>query len=377
MPISVIKRKGREALYIRGTVRGQSIYECTGTSDPEQAEAYRAKREAELWEESVYGKRAVVTFAAAVSAYLEAEQRSETTLFHIERLLRHFGTRKLNAIKQEDVDRAYKAILTKGTDAAPATKLRGVLTPLRAILEFAALRDWCDKPSFSSPKIPRTKMQFLRPAEATDLVNEAAPHIRPLLVFLIGTGARMSEALELDWRDVDLPAARVVVWQKQDTERHIDLPPVVVLALSGLPHREGRVFRPYRGKMMGAGYHDTGRNGGGQIKNAWAYACERAGLPGRERAWVPKGSTKEKRVFVPDLTPHCLRHTWATWHYCIHKDLLRLKEEGGWQTIGIVTRYAKKMPDFHREAVIRWMAHTDWPDIMLACQIGAIEHKQR
>lgn len=373
MPLSVIKRKGRESLYIRGTVRGQSIYECAGTSDPQQAEAYRAKREAELWEETVYGKRAIVTFASAVSAYLEAEQRSENTLFNVERLLRHFGTRKLNAIKQEDVDRAYKEVLADGMDAAPATKLRGVLTPLRAILEFAAQRDWCDPPKFISPKIPRTKMRFLRPDEATDLVNEAAPHVRPLLVFLIGTGARMSEALELDWQDVDLPAGRVVVWQKQDTERHIDLPPVVKLALSGLPHREGRVFRPMQGSRIGEAYHDTGRSSGGQIKSAWAYACKRAGLPGRERVWVPKGATKEKRVFVPDLTPHCLRHTWATWHYCVHKDLLRLKDDGGWQTISIVTRYAKKMPDYHREAIMRWFAHTDWPDIVQTCQIRATE----
>ena len=377
MPLKIVSRKGRQDLYIRGTVRGQSLYESTGTADPKQAEAYRAKREAELWAESVYGKRAVVTFAAAVTAYLEAEQRSETTLNHVERLLKHFGKRKLTLIDQGDADEACKVLLRDGANASPATKIRGVLTPLRAILEFAAVRGWCDKPAFQPPRVPQTKMLFIRPDEAVDLVNEATPHVRPLLVFLIGTGARMSEALDLDWSDVDLPAARAVVWQKQGTERHIDLPPVVVLALAGLPYRSGRVFRPVRstrgpqGLVMGDAYYDTGRNGGGQIKNAWSYACKRAGLPGRERIWTPKGETKERRVFVPSLTPHCLRHTWATWHYCIHKDLLKLKEDGGWQTITMVTRYAKKMPDHHREAVIRWLENTDWPDIVYAGQIGA------
>jgi integrase len=32
----------------------------------------------------------------------------------------------------------------------------------------------------------------------------------------------------------------------------------------------------------------------------------------------------------PELTPHDLRHTWASWHYTFNRDLLALKQEGGW-----------------------------------------------
>lgn len=364
MPLKVVTRPGRKTLYIRGTVRGQSLFECTGTSDPDQAEAFRAKREAELWTESVYGKRATVTFAHAVTAYMEAEPRTETTRTHLRRLLLHFGTTKLENIGQHELDNAYKAILTKGTQATGATKLRAVLTPLRAVLEFAAIRGWCSKPAFQRPKVQQVRMQFLRPAEATALVEAAALHIQPLLIFLIGTGARMSEALELDWKDVDIVGKRAVVWQKQDDERHIDLPPVVLRALEGIKGRVGRVFRPVRcksaygsksSKQIGATYYDTGRTGGGQIKTAWATACKNAGLPGHYRVWIPKGKDKEKTKFVPDLTPHCLRHTFATWHYCLHKDLLRLKDDGGWRTITMVTRYAKKMPDAYRDEIKEWL----------------------
>ncbi|MFT9046229.1 tyrosine-type recombinase/integrase [Acetobacter orientalis] len=365
MSLKVVTRKGGAALYIRGTVRGQSVFESTGTADPEQAEAYRAKREADLWTQSVYGKRAVVTFAHAVTAYLEAEERAETTRTHLRKLLLHFGTSRLDHIGQQELDDAYKAILTKGAQASGATKIRAVLTPLRAVLEFAAIRGWCSKPAFARPKVKQVRMQFLRPVEATALVEAAAPHLQPLLIFLIGTGARMSEALELDWKDVDLRGKRAVVWQKQDDERHIDLPPVVVLALESLEWRTGRVFRPVRsrkprgalrGKEIGEAYYDTGRTGGGQIKSAWATACRKAGLPGRNRVWIPKGGNRQKVQFVPDLTPHCLRHTFASWHYCIHRDLLRLKEDGGWHTITMVTRYAKKMPETYRADVMMWLA---------------------
>lgn len=365
MPLKIVKRAGTEALYVRGTVRGQSVFESTGTADPAQAESYRARRDAELWQRSVFGARATVTFATAVTAYLEAAERPETTRTHLTRLLKHFKVTPLADIGQEQLDEAYKRILTDGIRATAATKIRAVLTPLRAVLEFAAIRRWCDRPAFEVPKVPRPKTAFLRPAEASALVEQAAEHLRPLLVFLIGTGTRMSEALELDWSHVDLRGAQATVWQKQDNERLVDLPPVVVAALSALPHRKGRVFRPIRsrrpegadrGKTVGDGYMDTGRTGGGQIKKGWSTACRKAGLPGHWRTWTPKGSDREKREWVADLSPHSLRHTWATWHYCLHRDLIRLKDDGGWATITMVTRYAKRMPDAYRDDVEAWLA---------------------
>ncbi len=59
MPLKVVPRAGSDMLYLRGSVRGQSVYESTGTADPVRAEGIRAKREAELWDRSVYGARAV------------------------------------------------------------------------------------------------------------------------------------------------------------------------------------------------------------------------------------------------------------------------------------------------------------------------------
>ncbi len=364
MSLKVVSRAGTDRLYLRGTVRGQSIFESAGTSDPQKAEAYRAKREAELWTESVYGKRAVVTFAHALTAYLEAEERSETTKAHLRRLLDHFGTTRLTDINQAAVDKAYGRILTSGRGASPATKLRGVLTPLKAVLEFAARRQWCERPAFERPKVAASRTIYLRPAEVDALIDAAADHLKPLLIFLAGTGVRMSEALDLEWRHVDLKGSRAVVWQKQGTERHVDLPLVVIIALDALDHREGHVFRPVRtkrpagarsGKEVGERYHNNGRTSGGQIKNGWARACRDAELPGHWREWIPKGTNQTKRTWVPEVTPHDLRHTWATWHYCLHRDLLALREDGGWSTITMVTRYAKKMPDAYASEIRAWL----------------------
>jgi integrase len=359
MSLKVVSRPGTATLYLRGTVRRQSVFESTGTSDPERAEGLRAKREAELWDRSVYGARAVVTFAHAVASYLDEEPRPAKTRYYLAKLLKHFGTIHLSRIDQEALDGAYRAL--QRPDASNASKMRAVRTPLRAVLEHAAIRRWCERPAFKTLKSPKSTTPFLLPHQATALVHAASPHLRPLLVFQIGTGCRMSEALALDWAHVDLLGARAVVWQKQDTERLVDLPPVVVAALSALPHRDGAVFRrpwPEKKKRQPGwqGYALQDREGGGQIGTAWATACGRAGLPGEMKEWVPKGKTKPLRRFVPAITPHVMRHTWASWDNCIHKDLKGTQERGGWETITMVSRYAKRMPEAHRQAAIDWLA---------------------
>jgi integrase len=75
---------------------------------------------------------------------------------------------------------------------------------------------------------------------------------------------------------------------------------------------------------------------GGQFKTAWRGAIRRSGID-------------------PKLTPHDLRHTWASWHYALHKDPIWLKEEGGWSSVALVERYAHLLPAGHEEAVRRFL----------------------
>jgi len=85
----------------------------------------------------------------------------------------------------------------------------------------------------------------------------------------------MSEALGLEWKDVDLRRKQAVVWQKQGNERRLDLVPVVMEAPEALPHRHGHVFRPVQiprrfkradpERIIGDRYHNNGRTSGGQI----------------------------------------------------------------------------------------------------------------
>jgi integrase len=328
MPLSLTRRKGSGVWQIVGTVAGQRVRQSAGTADRRLADEIRSEIESKLVHGKIFGAKAVITWEQACSSYLDVNPPSVGTAALLARLTAHIGPgRKLRDIDQSAVDRACIALCRP--EAAPGTKLRNVITPLRAVLTHSARRGWCDLPAIETPKgasgVKRTR--WLTPDEFTRLRDAAAPHLRPLIVFMVCTGARVgSEALELRWSDVDLEHARALLRDtKNGRDRLVDLPPAAIAALSAMPGREGNPQAVVFPRHDGIAYAER-EGAGGQVKTAWATARRGAAL----------GS---------DVTPHTLRHTWATWHYALHRDLLRLKADGDWSSVSLVERYAKLAPE--------------------------------
>lgn len=123
------------------------------------------------------------------------------------------------------------------------------------------------------------------------MLAHAADHLRPLIIFLVYTGARMSEALYVDWSDTDLEAGWVVFrgTKRNGEDRGVPLHKNVVNALNGLSPKTGKVFLTQRGKP----YSWNEKRAGGQVKTAWRGMLRRAGVTG--------------------VTPHTLRHTFSTY----------------------------------------------------------------
>ena len=140
---------------------------------------------------------------------------------------------------------------------------------------------------------------------------------------------------------------------KGGRRRVVSLPPAAIVALAGLSGRDGAVFR----SRLGEPYRASEAGGGGQIRKPWASACAAAGLPGTWGKWTKKGLPTHRantwKIFAPEHTPHVLRHSWASWHYALHRDLLRLASEGGWADTKLVERYAHIMPAGHEAAIRR------------------------
>ena len=319
MPLKLVRRG--EIWYVRGTVAGRSVFESTRIGDRRAAEIYRARREAEIIERASSGKALTYTFAEAALGYLQTGGEAR----YLGRIIEHFGPRyRIADVDNDAVNRAAAALYP---DAAPATINRQVVTPISAVYSMAADDGKCPPRRFRRRPEPSALPRWLTPEEAEALLAACDARLLPIVAFLIGTGCRTSEALSLTVAHLHLDVRQAHVGvTKNGTGKMAEFPTRTerLLRASALPEA-GAVFRtpkgkPYRIRSV------AGHRIGGQIKGAFDKARQAAGLG-------------------DDVTPHTLRHTFATWHYAVNHDLILLMERGGWKRTDMAIGYTKLAPD--------------------------------
>ena len=311
MPLKIVRRPNSPYWIMRGTIRRIRIEESTGVTSRAFAEEVRAKREAEIITQSVHGRSATVTFAEAVVSYLETGGRRRTggSRRFMTRVLDYFGTTPLVRIGLSEIEVGAKAIYP---NASAATRNRQFYTPTVAVLRHAAQRGLCPMPIIARPSQDQSAPRWLKPDEAERLIGCAGEHLRPLVIFLLYTGARAGEALWLDWRDIDLTRAHATFPETKNGEaRGVPLHPRVIAALGNLKHRQGEVFRKTGGEPYTRPKRPDDTSAGARIRTAFGGAVRRAGLE--------------------NFTPHDCRHTWATWHYGTNRDLTGRGKTERWE----------------------------------------------
>jgi integrase len=198
MPLKLKKYPNRSPYYyVRGTVAGIELFESTGTTDKGQAEAYRHKRETEVYREAALGKIPDATFADAVTAYL-AHGKSDK---YLTQLLDHFTETPLPKIGQAEIDAAANAIYPT---AKASTLNRQVYGPCIAILRHAV------RAKLQGATVPLVKMRkvqkpIISPAD-DDHIAKLLPHcsegLKALIILMTYTGLRTGEALRVKQEDV-------------------------------------------------------------------------------------------------------------------------------------------------------------------------------
>lgn len=204
------------------------------------------------------------TFADAAESYV---QHGGETRF-LPPLLAQFGDQLVTDITPLAVRSAAEVAYP---DAAPATWNRQFLTPARAILHHAHELGW-RMPArirpFRAPKargpLPASRRwmeRFVEQCDADDL-----PHVAALMLFMNLTGARVSEAVSLLGRDVDLRRrTAVLVKTKTDVNSIRYLPEHLAERIRDLdPDPDERVFR-YTSRFS--------------VNERIKAVCARAGLP--------------------------------------------------------------------------------------------------
>lgn len=267
MPLKLYRRG--PIWHYRGTVAGRRLRGSTGTESAEIAQQIVGEIDRRAWKGHIHGPEAVLTFAQAAILYREA-QKPTRFLDRIEDYWRDALVRNISvgAIKQSAI------ALYPGTSGA--TRNRQVIVPTQAIINHAADMDLCQK--ISVKRFPvETKEKVPATWEWVEAFMAAAnPHMGALACFMLLTGARISEALALDWTDVNLGSRRALVRQtKVGAERRAHLPAVLVAALANIEgERVGKVFR-YSSRSTAKIQWNKYRDGAGLAKLSF-HACRHA-----------------------------------------------------------------------------------------------------
>jgi hypothetical protein len=325
MPLQLKRYANRTNWYIRGSVRGQAVFETTGTDDHAIAEACRIKRESELLHRSIFGAASSITFVEAAVSYLEAggearylgKQDKATGQWSL--LIGHFQKTPIGHIGQPEADEAAKKICPKSGNA---TRKRQVYAPLCAVLNHASAKWKVRIEKIRHPKVKPTTVKWATPEYVTTLLPHCTPNLKLFVLTIVYTGARLSEALRLRWEtDLDLTTRTLTLGRTKNGEmRTAHISEALLAELKKTPEqdRKGRLFR---------WSHKS------HVRMPLQTACKRAGLP--------------------YLTPHQLgRHTYATWlRRYAQRDLRGIMEDGGWKSINSVIRYTHVVPGETAKAV--------------------------
>ena len=152
------------------------------------------------------------------------------------------------------------------------------------------------------PPAPPRRLPKAISVEDTERLLEAADfdktplsvRDRALLEVLYGTGARISEAVGLDIDDLDLPGKTVLLRGKGGKQRLVPLGSYAAKALEAYLVR----VRP-----------ELAQHGRGTPK---VFLNSRGGPLSRQSAWTVLRSAADKAGLSTDISPHTLRHSFAT-----------------------------------------------------------------
>jgi integrase len=240
----------------------------------------------------------------------------------LRRLAESFGGTRLSLISSFAVEKHKQQRIQAGARVRANRELAVLKSLFNRCREWKLFEGENPVTSVKLLKEPRQRLRFLEPEEEDRLLAECAEPLRTIILVGTNCGLRLkSEALTLRWADVDVMRRTLTVaaaYAKSGTSRMVLLNSVVLAALDRLQRISEFVFAKPNGKP----YHAI---------RGFRAACQRAGLTG--------------------VTPHTLRHTFATRLVENGVDLRTVQELGGWATLSLIQRYAHVSPGRKAEAV--------------------------
>ncbi len=235
----------------------------------------------------------------------------------LRRLAETFGGKRLGDISPFHIEGHKQARIKAGARVRANRELAVLKTLFNNLIEWKLYEGENPVRKVKFLKEPRQRLRFLEPEEERRLLEVVAEPLQTMILVGIHCGLRLrSEALTLRWDDVDLRRGLLTVqaaYAKNGQTRTVPLNSVVRAALQRLQAKAtgDSVFE----KADGIPYSSV---------SGFKAACKRAALEG--------------------VTPHTLRHTFATRLMANGVDPRTIQELAGWSQLRMLERYAHVSP---------------------------------
>jgi integrase len=209
------------------------------------------------------------------------------------------------------------------------------------ILNEAVLDGHLDKNPLAGMKklrAPQRPRRYLTKEELGALITNCPEHFKPFLVTAAYTGARKGELTRLRWSDLDFEGKKIALFRpKAGNADWIDMHPAVEAELKRLKESRERELREKDEKVLPEhhvflSWHGTPYC---NIRRSWQLALKAAGLGGR-----------------PGLTPHTLRHSFATHYLQGGGAVTDLQQQLGHAELATTQIYASALSARRRAAVM-------------------------
>ncbi|MDQ6641243.1 MAG: site-specific tyrosine recombinase XerD [Actinomycetota bacterium] len=221
------------------------------------------------------------------------------------------GVTELDQVTEATVTEFLMALREGDSDHPPlsASSAGRTVVAVRGFHKFA-VRDGIalkDPSSGVRPPTPAKRLPKALPLNDVEAILDAAGEAgtslairdRALLEVLYGTGARISEAVGLDVDDIDLEEGTVLLRGKGSKERIV---PVGSYAREAV----ASYLTGARTDLTAAGVSTGSTNGGALFLNA------RGGRLSRQSAWTVIVRAADRAGVTAEVSPHTLRHSFAT-----------------------------------------------------------------
>lgn len=223
--------------------------------------------------------------------------------------------------------------------AATMHRLKAVIRSFFAWAAESGLIDSSPAKAVTTKRLSRTPPEFLTEAEKRRLLNELHDRANPLarrdrVIFelFLGTGIRIAELVNLDVDDVDLDGKHIRIVGKGNVPQLKFLKTTLRTLLRGYLKERRRVTTSECAALF--------------VSSRGTRLCSRQ-VAQRLAYWLGKaGVTK-------NITPHGLRHTFATHLYASTSDLLLVKRALGHRDISTTEIYTHLADERLEEALER------------------------